>query len=242
VVADLLSSGYQSSNVVSGDNSSTSNVVSGGTSSNVVSSGTSSNVLSGGTSSVVSGGTSSNIESGGGSCDNTSNVVSGDNSSSNVVSGGSSSNVESGCGSSCNVLSGDGGHHNNKLGSLSHYCDYFYLIYTGAVIHLFPQDTVKKFLYHAIQMLCPNGTIFGKNVGARDQPFLVNRQGRNPHVGSSFGYLHTKESIKELLEELGLVKVESWATEYINSKDAVGDTEQSNHMVALSWKGVKPGK
>lgn len=76
-------------------------------------------------------------------------------------------------------------------------------VWTGAVLHVLTEAKVEALLRSVFAMLRPGGSYFGTCVGTSGQPSDWQPEYRN----RGQAYLHTAESLKELLERIGFVEV-----------------------------------
>jgi hypothetical protein len=76
-------------------------------------------------------------------------------------------------------------------------------VWTGAVLHVLPQDKVEALIRSVFAMLRPGGSYFGTCVGTSGQPTEWQPGYRN----RAPAYLHTAESLTELLQRVGFVEV-----------------------------------
>jgi len=81
----------------------------------------------------------------------------------------------------------------------------FNVIYTGAVLHVFAEDEVVLFLQNIYDMMVPGGIYFG-SCGVADTPGITTVS--TPVKKDKMRYIHSSESLKELLEKIGFQEVD----------------------------------
>ncbi len=91
----------------------------------------------------------------------------------------------------------------DSTAALHLYKNSFNIVYEGSVIHLFDQDQIKVFCERVFDILKSGGTFIGRHCGVTDISSTVKRTNSTERLR----FLHTAETMKELLESLGYIEV-----------------------------------